>query len=44
VAYNWGEGNLSRLGEFNLQRDLDKLPKETKAYLNQFLSFIEETK
>ena len=42
VAYNWGEGNLIRLGEFNPEMDMDKLPEETRDYVRKLISLIEE--
>ena len=42
VAYNWGEGNLMRLGDFNPDRDMDKLPKETRNYVTKLIKLIEE--
>ncbi len=42
VAYNWGEGNLMRLGEFSPDRDMNKLPKETRNYVTKLIKLIEE--
>ncbi len=42
IAYNWGEGNLSRLRNLNLSEMFDKLPEETRNYLERFKRLLRE--
>lgn len=40
IAYNWGEGNLDRLGAGKVLQDLNLLPEETRTYVDKLLKVI----
>ena len=40
IAYNWGEGNVFKYGEEELLRNLDRLPPETRGYIERFLNLV----
>jgi len=42
IAYNWGEGNLLKLGSLKLSDISDKLPEETRGYLAKFRRLLRE--
>lgn len=42
IAYNWGEGNLLKLGSLKLSDISDKLPEETRGYLAKFRKLLKE--
>jgi len=40
VAYNWGEGNLLKLGEENILKYPYRLPSETRNYIKRFMDLV----
>ena len=40
IAYNWGEGNLMRVGADRVLKDLTLIPKETRDYIKKVLGMV----
>ncbi len=40
IAYNWGEGNVRRVGAEKILKDLSLLPDETRRYIEKLLGMV----